>query len=222
MKKYLLISMALATMQMATAESVGAITPKISTMGIGLEYEHPIDNNFSISAGLHGYNYSRSLTQDKVSYDAKLKLRFFTVTGNYYPWDNNFRFSGGLALNNSKLSATARPTGGTYDINGNTYTASQIGSANASVDFNKVAPYIGVGWESGDRKKEGLSFSADLGIMITGKPDVALNVQCGSGVTTTACNRIQRDAEVERGKLQDKVNSFNIYPVISIGATYRF
>lgn len=221
-KKLFFALLAIGGTQVAFAESIGGVTPKISTMGLGLEYQYPISNDFSISAGAYSLNYERSETRSGVKYDADLKLRFLSVLANYYPWETDFRFSGGLVLNGSQVDANGVATGGNYDFNGTSYTAAQIGSANAEVDFNNVAPYIGIGWDSGDRTKAGLSFSADVGAIFMGKPDVSFNVQCGAGVTAATCRNIQTDAEAERQELQDSLDDFNVYPVISIGAIYRF
>lgn len=216
-KTLLAVFIALGLGQTAVAQSSGGISPKLSTLGVGLEYQHNISNNWGVSAGFYGYNYGRNEVRNNIRYDAKLKLRHFAVLGHYYPWENGFRFSGGAVLNNSKITGDAINSG-TIDLDGVDYTVADVGSVHAKADFRKVAPYLGVGWDSGDRSNVGLSFSADLGVMFTGKPDVSLTAQCAGG-----CPQFIIDAAArERNNLQDDLDSFKFYPVLSIGATYRF
>ncbi len=66
MKKILLLGALALTGQMAIAEELGAISPRVSTLGLGLEYKYPVSNEVAVSAGIYGYNYSRSDTRSDV------------------------------------------------------------------------------------------------------------------------------------------------------------
>lgn len=201
----------------ASAQSNGAISPKLSTLGLGLEYRYDFSSNWAASAGIYGMSISRTETRSDIKYDADLKLRHFAVLGHYYPWENGFRFSGGLVFNGTKLDGNATNSG-TIDLNGTPYPVAQLTSVQAKADFRKIAPYLGLGWDSGDRSSAGLSFTADLGVMFTGKPNVSLTPNCAG-----ACPQVILDAaEGERASLEKDLDSFKAYPVISVGLTYRF
>ncbi len=217
----------------AMADSFGTISPKLSTLGVGLEYKYPVTDEIAVSAGFYGFNKSRSESRSDLDYNAKLQLRHFSVLGNYYPWDNGFHFAGGLVLNNSKITADAKPKAGrTYDFNGVTYTTADVGSADAEVSFRKIAPYVGIGWDNGNKTGAGLSVAASLGVMFTGSPKVDFNYTEGAGMValkntnSVAYNalktRLDRDIAAERKELEDDVDSFKAYPVLSIGISYSF
>jgi hypothetical protein len=110
-----------------------------------------------------------------------------------------------------------QPTGGNYTINGQTYTAAEVGSFDAEVDFNKAAPYFGIGY--GRPINSGLSLIFDLGVMSQGSPHSKITATCGTGPN---CTRLQNDAAAEQSKLDDSLHNFKYNPVISLGLAYTF
>ncbi len=153
-----------------------------------------------------------------------MKLRHFSVLGNYYPWNNGFHFAGGLVLNGTKVTADAKPTdAGSYTFGDKTYTSADIASADAKIDFRNIAPYVGIGWDNGNQGGAGWSVAASAGAMFTGSPDVTFNANCTDAAKSAGlCDEIQRSAEDERRELEDDVDEFKVYPVISLGAMYKF
>jgi len=87
-----------------------------------------------------------------------------------FPFANNFRISAGAMFNRNKFSMKGQPTGGTFTINGTTYPASDVGSFDAQVDFNKAAPYIGIGY--GRPINSGLFADIRPGRHVAGQPQV--------------------------------------------------
>lgn len=202
----------------ALAESNSSINTKLSTLGLGVEYSYHFSDNWATSAGLYGMSFTRDAVRSDIKYNADLKLRHFSVLGHYYPWENGFRFSGGVVFNGTKLDGKATNSG-TINLGGTSYGTDSLGSVRAKADFRKIAPYLGLGWDSGNHSNAGLSFSADLGVMFTGKPDVSLTPYCGAN---DCPQQILDAANRELNDLEKDLDSFKVYPVISIGAIYRF
>jgi hypothetical protein len=105
-------------------------------------------------------------------------------------------------------------------INGTFYPAAQVGSFDAAVDFNKAAPYFGIGY--GRPINRGLSLIFDLGVMSQGSPKSKIDVTCGSAASAAQCAQLKSDAQAEQSKLDDSLHSFKYYPVISLGLAYTF
>src|SRR5207245_5466203 len=132
-------------------------------------------------------------THDNIDYDMKLKLQTGSLLGDWFPFANNFRISAGAMLNRNKFSMKGLPTGGTFTINGTTYLASDVGSFDAQVDFNKVAPYFGIGY--GRPINSGLSLIFDLGVMSQGSPKSKFDVTWGVAIQGRPhCTQLQKDA----------------------------
>jgi hypothetical protein len=83
------------------------------------------------------------------------------------------------------------------------------------VDFRPVAPYIGIGWGNALGKEERWGILTDLGIAFTGLPDIELSA---TGPDPT----IQAEIAKEERDIQDELDAFKFYPVLSISLFYRF
>jgi hypothetical protein len=123
-------------------------------------------------------------------------------------------------FNGNKFALNGKPSGSGYVINGTFYPAAQVGSFDAAVDFNKAAPYFGIGY--GRPINRGLSLIFDLGVMSQGSPKSKIDVTCGSAASPAQCATLKSDAAAEQSKLDDSLHSFKYYPVISLGLAYTF
>ncbi len=187
------------------------------TLGAGVELSHAFGQRTGVRLNADGFNFSRTATQDNIQYDMKLKLLTASLLGDWYPFASNFRISAGAMFNRNKFTLKGQPTGTGYTINGRTYTAAEVGSLDATVDFNKGAPYFGIGY--GRPINSGLSLILDLGVMFQGSPHSNITATCGTGPN---CAQLQSDAAAEQSKLDDSLHNFKYYPVVSLGLAYTF
>ncbi len=90
------------------------------------------------------------MIEDSLFYDGLCKksidLKLFTVSAllDYSPFNNGFITTAGLMYNRNKLDYVGKATNGTYNINGEVFNAIDVGSLNGKIDFNTIAPYLGV------------------------------------------------------------------------------
>lgn len=221
-KTYLVVALIAGFSCTANAIDMGnvGVTASVGSTGLGLHASYPIASNLNARIGLNYLNYDRSGSTGDADYNFKMKLQTFDVMADYFPMENGFRATGGVVYNGNKINADMKPNNGTqYVINGTTYNAAQAGAINGSVDFKKIAPYLGIGWGNAVKNK-GWGFSADLGIMFQGSPKTNLtNTGCQAPVN---CAELARGIAVEKTKLNDELNKFDAYPVLRVGASYRF
>jgi hypothetical protein len=123
----------------------------------------------------------------------------------------------GAYYNQNEAFVVGKPTGGTFEINGVTYLASDVGSLTGTLTFERFAPYVGIGFSNAGKK--GWKFALDLGALYQNSPLVNLDVVCANPATCTA---LQGDVQAEEAELQADVNDYKWYPVISIGIGYSF
>jgi len=190
------------------------------TLGGGAELSYALSQRAAVRLNADGYNRKQSSTRDSIDYDMKLKLQTASLLGDWFPFANNFRVSAGAMFNGNKFALNGKPSGPGYTINGTFYPAAQVGSFDAAVDFNKAAPYFGIGY--GRPINSGLSLIFDLGVMSQGSPKSKIDVTCGSAATAAQCAQLKSDAQAEQSKLDDSLHSFKYYPVISLGLAYTF
>lgn len=194
---------------------------RVGTLGGGIELAHAFTETLGFRVSANGLRYNTTETHDSIDYDAKLKLESGQLLLDWFPFSNNFRLSAGAMYNGNKLTLDGKPSpGGTFTINGNTYSASSVGALNGKVDFRKAAPYIGLGY--GRPIGKGLSLAGDLGVLFQGSARSSLSATCGAAVPAPTCAQVQSDIAAEQDKLDDDMRKYRFYPVVSIGLAYTF
>ncbi len=204
----LLLFLALAINTTAQADDL-AIGVKAGTLGLGLEATTnivPLFVNMRLQG--NGFNYNTTITDTNVTYDAKLKLASVGLLADIYPFAGKFRVTGGAYYNGNKLTMNARSLGNVV-IGGTTYTNPVVSS---TVDFNKFAPYVGIGWGDAISSGSPIGFSFELGVLYMGKPKTSIIAPSVSAA----------DIAVEKRKLDNSLKNLRFYPVASIGINYKF
>lgn len=203
-----------------------AITPEISTLGVGATVTKSITPNVNAKVGINGLGISRDVTVSNVDYKANLNLFNVSTLADYHPWKNGgFRLTGGLVFQDNNIEGTGKAkNGGKININGVDYdTTTQLTSVKAKVSLgNSVAPYLGIGWGNAVKPGKHWGFSTSLGVMFAGSPKVVLTPEFGPGATPDLKEKINNNIEAERKKQESDLNWLNIYPVFSLGVSYQF
>ena len=219
MKRVVLIAALSALSIPAYADTT--VNAKLSTLGFGLEAALPMTQTIDARIGFntYSYGYNKAITSsgNTTDFNGNLKLQSLQALADWHPWEGSFRVSGGLAYNNNKFDMKATPSGGSINVGGVPYPTPAGASVNATIDFNKVAPYLGIGWGR-TQKNTGLSFTSDIGILFQGTPN--------SSITTTGISdpsgTLATDTTKANADMKDALKNFKMYPVISIGIGYTF
>ncbi len=195
-----------------------AVSIEGGSLGVGASLWHTVNDSFSVNGGYNWFDFTYDVETSDVDFRGKLKLSNLPVMLNWHPMKGAFRLVGGVIFADNKIDVTARPeANATYDINGTTYTAAQVGSLTGTGELAKgVTPYAGLGWLT-RRDKKGFGFFADLGVMFSGSPKVSLSA---SGPIRNDA-RFQTNLAREQENVNDEIKVAKVYPVIRFGLTYR-
>jgi hypothetical protein len=204
----------------SSSRSGVAVVGKISSLGLGAELDLGLTDSLGARIGFNAFNYNYNTTSGSVNYDFKLKLQTISALADWYPFQGSFRTSAGLMYNNNKVSLGGQPTGGNYIINGTSYSSTQVGSLQGDMSFNKVAPYIGIGWGNPAARGKGWGMTSDIGVLFQGNPKTSLVATCTP--STPSCTQLQNDAAAENTKLQNDLRNFKWWPVVSVGISYQW
>ena len=215
---FILAGMAMLGGTVASADT--SIGLSIGTLGAGVELAHAFSERFGFRIGANGLKHDSTENYESVEYDAKLKLATARLLFDWFPLANNFRISAGAMYNGNELTLAGKPTGGSYTINGNPYSASDIGSLDGKVDFRKAAPYVGLGY--GRPISKGFSVIADVGVLFQGSPNSTLTATCGPATPAPTCAQLQSDVAALQNQLDDDAQRYKAYPVLSIGLALTF
>lgn len=226
MKKVLttaLCSIALTTSAVhAEGWSFGART---STLGNGIELTHAFTPKFNARVGYQTFGYEGEQTIDDIAYQAAINLDSIAFNTDWHPFANGFRMTAGVLFNDNKITGSATHANPQQiTIGNNTYSTADI-SANAAISFNKSAPYLGLGYDRTSKRYQGLSFTADFGVVFQGSPKVDLYVtQTENSLLTpqqlAQLNNVDIDAEI--AQIESDLASYDMWPMASIGLTYAF
>lgn len=201
------------------------------TLGVGVHAGYDFSNDLAIRGLVNYFNLDFDKEKAGNEYDGELDLRSLGLVVDWHPFWGAFRMSGGAFLNENQLSASTE--GMDLGIGLREYDA----DLNFRMEFEKVAPYLGIGWTSG-RGRSGLTFTADIGALFRSSPQVSLSgrtddceftvskdgnadVDC-QGMLGVMAGELSSDLEQEHGELRDDLDKLKIYPVISLGLSYRF
>ncbi|MDE2120930.1 MAG: hypothetical protein KGJ64_09560, partial [Betaproteobacteria bacterium] len=174
-----------------------AVSADAGTLGGGVSARFSLSDNVDARLGLHGLNYSYNTVSQGDNYSGRLKLQNLEVFADWYPYAGSFHVTGGVVLNKDRFALNGQANNGTFTFNGDTYTADQVGAVQAKVSFNRVAPYLGVGWNTGSMRDAGWHLSSDIGLMYLGRPKATLTATGAAGNPALAADIAAAQAQLQ-------------------------
>lgn len=199
----------------AAADDDFWIGAKAGTLGLGLEATWRPVPYLDVRAGFNTFSYDDERSEAGVDYDVELDLSSFYATANLRVPLSPFRGTVGIFSNGNEANLVSRDST-TFDIGGQTFTAADVGTLRGDVGFESVAPYAGVGLDFRFLDRVGLHF--DVGVLFQGTPELTL-VADGPIASDPL---FQAELEAERAELQEELDDFEFYPVVSVGLSVNF
>lgn len=216
-----LLAHTLTTPSLAQDNSGMAFGIQGGTIGAGAVLAAPLSEVLSIRASYNLLNYDTDLNSNGVRYDAELEKDSLGLLLDWHLAGNGFRLTGGAFTHaDNSMSALAIQTAGSYEFNGNAYDASQVGSVQGKVSFEKTTPYFGIGWGNASHG-EGFTWTLDLGVQIQDSPSAALMV-VNCQLPSSLCAQLDSDLAVEAAQVQQDGEDFDMWPVLNLGLLYHF
>ena len=220
MRRMILLTsaMLLSTGTVAAGESGRlAIAGRAGTLGLGGDVMINLLTDVNLRLGMGAFSFDYDNEFSDIEYDFDVDLLTFPVTLDWYPFDDKFHISGGVVFNETDVNVDSRYDG-TVEIDGVTYTGDEVGTLSGNLDFNNVAPYIGIGWGNAFGRSRRWGFVTDFGVAFTGSPGVALSA---TG-TLSDDPTFRENLANEEKDLEDDLEDFKFYPVFSANLYFRF
>ena len=203
-----------------SAETEFGVGLKGGTTGVGVELTLGLSRSVNLRGGYSVFQYDEDVEDTDVAYAAEFDMSGASLLLDWHVFRGGFRLTAGvMSYADNQLLGRATPSAvGTYTFNDTTYLAADVGSVEASIEFDRTAPYLGFGW--GDALGDGrFSLILDLGVINIGKPDINLDYNC---LNPTVCGMVAADIEAEIADLEEETRDYQWWPVINIGVAYRF
>jgi hypothetical protein len=192
------------------------------TTGFGGDVGYKFNPTFAVRVfGASFFHEREHLTLENTRYDnVKLKLLLAGLIADWYVFKGGFRISGGLAINGNKIKmqrdVTALPF---VTVDGNQVPGFLIGVGSATYRYRKLAPYLGVGYDSENIGGSSISVGLDLGFLFQGKAKAKASVTGAAPLVIPNFNRLYQDY------VEHLVNNHRVlrtYPVVSLSVRYTF
>jgi hypothetical protein len=210
-----------------------------SLMGINLQAATNINQNLNLRAAGNIFKYTENNISTKgFNIDAKLNMGTAGLSLDYYPFPTRgLRISPGLLFyNQNTVSADVTvEDGGSFRLNHVTYYSSSANpvQGTAGVGFNAQNPAftLTTGWGNMiSRKGKHLSFPFELGAAFVNTPTVSAALTKGQVCDAAGANcqdvaldtALQSDLQAEIAKYKHDLDPLKVYPIVSIGVSYRF
>lgn len=207
--------------------------------GLGANLKGKFSETLGVKVGFDVFTYKDYvITDDKVKYNFDVETQDFLATVDWHPYKGSFKTSAGVIVNNSNLVGTITPNveAQSFTFNDITYSTDDIAKVDTNADFDPVAPYIGIGWDTSWTKKSGLGFTFDVGVIYQGSASVDYTVdytdvpQTGNAAVDAAANaaratlisEIDSNLVTEKKSLQTELDKYEFLPYIAIGVNYKF
>jgi hypothetical protein len=133
-----------------------------------------------------------------------------------YPFGGILRFTAGFRYNMNNVDLSVTPTSN-ITFGGTTFTPTEAGTVKGEMDFNAIAPYVGLGLEA--TFIDGmLALGFEGGVMFQGEPSVSLS---GNG-TLASDPTFNAELNQEEKQIEDDLAFLAYYPVLRLYMTFRF
>lgn len=192
-----------------------ALGLKLGTRGAGLDITRSFGNELNIGAGFAymALTIEGGGLPEDYTYEAETNLFSFTLLADWFPiTGSEFRLAGGVVINLNDVTAIATPTK-TYQVGGDVYGPEELGTVDIIMEFNKVAPYFGIGFGNPTSGESGINWSIDVGTFYQGATAVDLKAE---GLLSPSAAPDQEEL------IEDNISWFKWYPVIVLGLNYKF
>ncbi len=185
---------------------------KVGTYGWGAEFGVGFTDWFTLRASASTGDISGNYEEDGVDYDATLDVGGYGLLADFFPMKGTFRLTAGLLSNRNEVELKAVPTV-PIDIGGNTYPPAVVGTLSGDIGFDNSVPYFGIGWGNVARGRR-VGFLVDLGFIHQGGGKVSLSTSTGLVP--------QSDLDAEAAAIEDDIEDFDFWPILSFGLAIRF
>ncbi|MDE0839759.1 MAG: hypothetical protein OSB41_12005 [Kiritimatiellae bacterium] len=193
-----------------------AVGVKIGTLGVAGEVTIPLTERINLRGVANYLEFTTDKKIDDIDYDLDLAFSSFGGYLDVHPFGNNFRVSGGVLSNGNEIDLDATPTGA-VTIGNRVYPGGLIGTVSGLIEFDEVAPYLGIGFGNATIGDGAWSFSFDLGVLFQ-----SYDVTLTADGPAAGIPGFSDDLAAEEEDIQDDLDGLEVYPVLAFGMAYRF
>lgn len=210
----------------------------VGTLGAGLSLGYEFNKYLKARVRAGFLSYDHDDTWSDVDVMGEFTGNNMGLMLDYHPFGGSFRLTAGLTITDLAVDVQgsmdrrnfAEHVGKVYDFGGYKFIIKDEDvRAKAEYKWNKVQPYLGIGWSSDGEGDAEVYFTFDMGVNFMGTGDLSVSYSGGAdvimpdGTKTEISEQILEKAIREEGKdFFDIADNISVYPVIQLGVGVRF
>jgi len=191
---------------------------KGGTLGIGGEAGIALTDDFILRGGVNYLKFNFDSTISDIDYTMEPEFKNGSLLLDWHPFSGAFRLTGGLYVNGNEINVD-----GTYRrdlLPAEFQQYAGLVRVKGTVDFNSIAPYAGLGWNSNHGQK-GWGFAFDVGVLFQGSPNVS-DLHVEAPLDINGYPEVVRFLDEQKKAIEDDLDPFQYYPVASLTLSYNF
>lgn len=222
-----------------TDNAIGVLLDvNVGTLGAGFSVGYEFNKYLKARVRAGFLSYDHDDTWSDVDVMGEFTGNNMGIMLDYHPFGGRFRLTAGLTISDLAVDVEgsmdrrmiAEHVGKTYEFGGYQFIIKDEDvTAKAEYKWNKVQPYLGIGWSSDGEGDAEVYFTFDLGVNFMGTGDLSVSYTGGADVIDPSGNKIEISNQVlenairEEGKdFFDIADDICVYPVIQMGIGVRF
>lgn len=182
----------------------------VSTLGPWIQVQYPISDQWGIRFSSHLLYFKANISKSGITSRSDFLFNVHGLIGEWSPKEERYHLAFGAFYNGSHIGLDAE--GRVKILNDVVIRGVE---ADGQIDFQRFAPYLGIGYRGPLDVYENVQIWAEFGYLFYGKPRVELDVQDPSGLVT------QTQISEQRKKIRDKFD-YKFFPLVSFGIRFRF
>jgi hypothetical protein len=183
-------------------------------MGLGADIAVALNPRISLRGGANFIPYQPTITSGDIDYEAGIPSPQFIGAVDLF-LASGFRLSGGIRIKSGELELTGELSE-PVEIGDETYDPADVGTLTGTVITKDASPYLGIGW--GNVAMSRLGFFVDLGVALHGSPGVELTASGPIAGDPSFEDDLDREAQA----LEEDLEAFKVYPILSLGVSFGF
>ena len=200
-----------------------SVSAEVGTLGYGANIGWSLNEKTELQAGWAGGDvadlFGGDFDANDINYDVDSDFSNPYLGVQLRPTGNWFTMGAGVIIADNDIDVRAKPEGSGnkayYSVNGEEYLLSDVGALEGTIEHrNKLAPYLTVGFRPNITNNFGLF--GEVGAAYMGKTTATINRVAGN--TNPDAELVADQAEKD---LEDK-DWLEWFPIVKLGATYRF
>ena len=218
--------LALATPAAAQTTRTAAVDLSGGTTGVSGHAQVALGDRLALRLGYNWLDYAADDEEyDGIVYDGDLEFSGFGGFADIHPFANPFTLTGGVFVGDKSVLLEGTPQG-SVELGDQVFAPDEVGVLTGEAAFEDTAAFVGLGWDGSLYGEGRVALIVRGGVMIAGEPDVTLDASilddAGTTLPADQVARLRAALDAEALRIEDEVDDYAYWPVVTIGLGIGF